>query len=79
MFGWDTSEPPPSFEALQRLYHPDDLQMLLHNVELAMSKGQSFSHEIRVIQPGGLVRWVWELGEAERDETGKIVKLFGTT
>ncbi len=56
--------------------HPDDRARVLVTLEL-QKIGQSFSHEYRIIQPGGAIRHIWDRGYPIFDEHGQVAKYVG--
>ena len=49
--------------------HPQDRERVLANLE-ARKNSQPFDHEYRIVQPDGVVRWIWDRGFPARDEPG---------
>ena len=67
-----------TFEAYQRLVHPDDLPDLLRQIEQALTQGVPYHTEHRIIPPSGEVQWVEGNGRVYRDETGQPIRMVGT-
>jgi PAS domain S-box-containing protein len=57
--------------------HPDDRERVLTVLEQHRQSG--FSHEYRLVQPDGSVRWIWERGFPVRDKTGQLYSLVGVS
>jgi PAS domain S-box-containing protein len=49
--------------------HPQDRERVLANLE-ARNNSQPFEHEYRIVQPDGVVRWIWDRGFPAHDEPG---------
>jgi PAS domain S-box-containing protein len=67
-----------TFEAYQRLVHPDDLPRLLADIEDAISGRQPYHTEHRIVPPSGDVEWVEGNGVVYRDELGRPIRMVGT-
>src|SRR5919202_2135193 len=57
--------------------HPDDRDRVLAAFEQHRQSG--FSHEYRIIQPDGSVRWIWERGFPVRNKTGQLESFVGVS
>lgn len=55
--------------------HPDDLAHVLANVEHQRQNG--FSHEYRIVQPDGSIRWIWEQAFPVSNDMGYPHRLVG--
>ncbi len=68
-----------SFELLQKLTHPDDFE---RTKQLMLDALRSSRHRMemgyRVIRPDGKTVYIEECTEFDRNETGRIMRLFGT-
>lgn len=71
---WD--QPPTYAEHLQH-YHPDDRSQFQAIVDRAISQGQEYNFELRILRPWGEVRNIWGQGQPIFNEQGKVIKLFG--
>ncbi|MDR3674261.1 MAG: PAS domain S-box protein [Acidobacteriota bacterium] len=49
--------------------HPQDRERVLASLG-ARKNSQPFEHEYRIVQPDGVVRWIWDRGFPARDEPG---------
>jgi PAS domain S-box-containing protein len=58
--------------------HPDDLADLVGHWQSCLASGASVNTEARMRRFDGVYRWFLFLGNALRDESGDIVKWFGT-
>jgi PAS domain S-box-containing protein len=88
IYGLDPTQPEPTFEQHLQLIHPDDLEVFQRNVELCITQGRAYEHEIRIFRPdsaavatlgaSGSMRYTLGRGRAVFNEQGQVVKLFGT-
>jgi len=78
MFGFDPSQPEPSYEALLKVIHPDDLPLFLETCERTCRDGSRGDFEYRVILPDGRIRYIEEHEYAVMDDNGQVIKIFGT-
>lgn len=78
IFGIDKQLPPPNYESLSKHYTPET--WALHNkvVNKALESGEPYQEEFEFIRPEGSHGWLIARGEAIRDESGKIIQLYGT-
>ena len=66
-----------TIEEVARRVHPDDLEAWRENVRACIEDGKEHRLEMRIILPGGKVRWMDAYGNAERDDQGKAVRMMG--
>ncbi|WP_238474100.1 sensor domain-containing diguanylate cyclase [Altericroceibacterium spongiae] len=67
----------PELETALDLYHPDDREEISGRVNSSFAKGESFDFDARIVRPDGEVRHINTRGEAETDETGHVIGMFG--
>jgi PAS domain S-box-containing protein len=60
------------------LVHPDDFASMSAYLGELLATGSRFDRVYRVGQPGDPPRWVHGLGDLQRDEAGRPVRLVGT-
>ena len=77
IFGWPPMSS-PSLPAVLDSYHSDDRERVQASVERALRAGGSYASEARIVRPGGDIRHVSTFAEAEQDDDGRVVGLFGT-
>lgn len=77
IFGRDPEHFVPSVEAFKAAVHPDDLELVQASEKIAEVSG---THDVvhRIVLPDGRTRHVHELGHAEHDAAGRLVRLRGT-
>jgi len=68
-----------TLDAFAGVVHPDDKEYDLYHIRRGMETGESWDIEHRLICKDGTEKWVHAIGEATRDEDGKILRLIGTT
>jgi len=77
IFGYEAGSFEPSIEAFKSSVYPDDQELVTESENRAKETGH---HDVihRIIRPGGEVRYVHELAEAENDQAGNLISLRGT-
>ena len=77
IFGHEPGRFTPSIEAFRATVHPDDRDLVLESEKRAEETGR---HDVihRIVRPNGEIRYVHELAQMERDESGRPVRLTGT-
>src|SRR5919202_1698914 len=56
--------------------HPDDRERVL---ALEQHRQSGFSHEYRIVQPDGSIRWIWEHAFPVRNQAGQLESLVGVS
>ena len=64
-------------EAFRNLLHPDDRDALMAAAEQAIADRRSFFAEFRSVLPSGEIIWLYDVGHARYDDTGKPTRLLG--
>ena len=57
--------------------HPEDVERTKEAIERAIATGEKFSHECRLIQGDGSLRWVLASGECRYDPDAKPLRFAG--
>jgi len=78
IFGLDPEEDEPSFEAHQKVTHPDDWGILNNAVTTSIVEGIPFDIEFRILRPDKTIRWMHAIGHSKKDSEGRIISVFGT-
>jgi len=78
IFGLDPEEGEPSFEAHQKVTHPDDWGILNNAVTTSIAEGIPFDIEFRILLPDKTIRWMHAIGYPRKDSEGRIISVFGT-
>ena len=70
-----------SLAGWRNLIHPDDRIMVgEYLANEVIGRNQKFDKEFRIIRPvDQAMRWIWGLGKLERDDSGRAIKLIGTS
>ena len=58
--------------------HPEDRELVYTTNENAREKGTAFDIEYRIVTSGGAIKIVREIGYSTKNNSGKVVRLFGT-
>jgi PAS domain S-box-containing protein len=74
IFGRDPALPPPCFEDVPKLFHPEDRSRFRATIAFDPNPPGEF----RVLRPDGSIRWVRREAELIRDEAGKPRLRIGT-
>ena len=70
------------FERIDTYYelvHPDDRERYRANDLSANASGDRFEIEFRIVRPDGEIRWLRDVGQIERDESGVAIRQHGVT
>lgn len=78
ILGWRPTDR-ATLERFMDCVHPDDRAKTEASIRDAIGQGSSCDYEHRIIAPDGTVRVLHQLGEVDRDEAGKPVRMVGTT
>lgn len=79
IFGRDPRLLPPSYAEHGELYAPDSWACLQRVVTRLLEAGEPFKVDLEYRRPDGTRGWIEGRGAAERDGTGRITRLHGTT
>jgi PAS domain S-box-containing protein len=60
------------------LVHPDDLDGVRERLRAAAQGNDGYEHQFRIRRPDGAIRWVATIGRAERDTSGRTLRVVGT-
>jgi PAS domain S-box-containing protein len=71
-----TSPPPPLADAID-FYHPDDRAMVERLVDGALTRGENFEFNARILARDGAVRHIVSNGQVERTACGAVGGVFG--
>jgi formate hydrogenlyase transcriptional activator len=61
-----------------RVYHPDDFERARFRREDAMSRGEGWEVEARILRKDGQYRWFLLRSNPLRDEQGRIIRWYGS-
>jgi PAS domain S-box-containing protein len=77
IFGLDPNSSAITYEDIIQRIHPDDQPLFEETVQEAISSGQPYDIEFRVIRPNGQIRYLESRGEAIINDQGQVIQLFG--
>ncbi|MEQ9413029.1 MAG: PAS domain S-box protein, partial [Cyclobacteriaceae bacterium] len=80
MFGYEVGTAPQTLETVSQRAHPDDLEEMLTEVNRYLSREtSSYSYEFRMRHLDGTALWTLHRAVALFDDTGKAIRMIGTT
>lgn len=77
LFGYPDKSLTPTYDNFLQAVHPDDRNAVENAIHTCFEQGSQYDVEHRVVWPDGQVRWVREVGNVERDESGQPVRMLG--
>ncbi|WP_051309182.1 PAS domain S-box protein [Desulfogranum japonicum] len=77
MFGYDPDSPPPSYKEHHKLFTQESWKKLAPAVQQTAALGIPYEFELETVRRDGSNGWVWVKGEAEKDDNGTIVGVWG--
>ncbi|MEF2231372.1 MAG: PAS domain S-box protein [Pseudodesulfovibrio sp.] len=77
MYGLTPGASPPPLVELGGLFAPDCGERLSESLARTIATGEPYELELRMERAGGAVGWMWVRGEAEFDDSGRIIGLWG--
>lgn len=75
----DPALTPPPLKQHQEFYTSESWERLWASLENAVRTGEPQEVELELVRPGGRQAWTVTRSEAIRDQSGRVVKLRGTT
>ncbi|HEY9661311.1 MAG TPA: PAS domain-containing protein, partial [Allocoleopsis sp.] len=78
LFNRDPASGEPPYQEQYRLYHPDDWAPLQAAMANALALGKPYHLVLRVPQIDGSLRYLEAIGQADQDEQGQVIRLYGT-
>jgi PAS domain S-box-containing protein len=76
--GRDSALPVPTYKEHSNLFTAESWDRLSRAVEETLRAGTPYELDLEMVRPDGTTRWIRSRGEAQRDNTGSIVRLRGT-
>jgi PAS domain-containing protein len=77
IYGFDPKLPPPDYTEHMKLFTPESWNTLSAALALTASEGIPYELELEMTKGNGDKGWLWVKGEAERDEKGRIIAVWG--
>ncbi|MCC5912855.1 MAG: PAS domain-containing protein [Balneolaceae bacterium] len=78
IYGKDPQQFTPTQQAVEDLFHPDDLQYVKLSVEKQFRENDFVTFEHRIITDKGEVKWLMERSHLIRDDQNRPVEMKGT-
>ncbi|NBB87135.1 MAG: PAS domain S-box protein, partial [Bacteroidetes bacterium] len=78
LFGIEPGTFGGTLEDVRALIHPEDRAAVKQELQQAVATDKAYEQEYRAVWPDGTIRWMIGRGRAERDETGKVLRVGGT-
>jgi two-component system NtrC family sensor kinase len=78
IFGREPATVAPSVEQRRAQIYPEDRPLWEDTLKTAIATGRSYNIDLRIYRMDGELRYLNVLGEVHQDETGRVVRLFGT-
>ncbi|WP_445637525.1 PAS domain-containing protein [Nostoc sp. DSM 114161] len=78
LFGRDPAKSEPNYQEILQMYYPEDAGKLAQAIEQAISTGESYKLILRA-SPNGSTIYIEEIGHAEFNVDGKVIRLYGTS
>ncbi|MBW4432555.1 MAG: PAS domain S-box protein [Pelatocladus maniniholoensis HA4357-MV3] len=69
----------PSFAQLLERVHPEDREVLQQYVEQAITKGITYTFDLRIVWPDGSIRYLDSRAEPVFNTQGQVIQLIGTS
>lgn len=77
IFGYEPSEYALSVEEAINAYHPADREEVTRLFNRAVETGENYEFDLRVVRPSGEIRQVHSKGYTEKNEDGKVTRVYG--
>jgi hypothetical protein len=77
MMGCQPGAVKPSYQAPADRVHPDDLAEAAAMLQRSFDEVDEFTSEVRVVWPGGSMRWVGAHGPTDSDAVGRHTRSYG--
>jgi len=78
IFGFDPQDGNPGYAPILDCYHPEDRIRHDRVVAESIAAGTGFAMDLRILLPGGAVRWCHAMGQPVFDEQGTLLRVVGT-
>ena len=77
MYGFDPALPPPPYTEHMKLFTPESWDRLSTSLDLTRTRGIPYELELQTVTAEGSNGWMWVRGEAETDQQGNIIAIWG--
>ena len=78
IFDFDPNDGEPNWNEHSKRIHHDDWEQVDSAIQTAIKKGIDYNIELRIIHRNNTIIWANSIGHTIKDDTGKVIKLFGT-
>jgi len=79
IFGLDRNRPAPDLDTtLSECVHPDDREIVKNSIQRSITNKESYSFSFRIIRPDGTERIIHSRGHVVTDDSGNLIRMFGT-
>lgn len=77
IFGLNPSSGSPESKKLLKMIHPDDRAIFSSSMYAIIGKSLAAEFDLRIILPGGKIKFIHIIGKPLVDYSGKVIKLYG--
>jgi PAS domain S-box-containing protein len=77
IFGLDSTQNAPTFSEFMKRIHPDDQGLLQRYIDRAITDGQPYELDFRILRADGAIRYLNCRGEPIFNAQGQVIQLFG--
>ncbi|GGN02464.1 hypothetical protein GCM10010967_41370 [Dyadobacter beijingensis] len=77
IFGLEPGSTGPDTELFSAMIHPEDMPLYRTHIRDAVNERKPASFDLRIVLPGGRVKFIHAIGKPFVDTTGKVTKLYG--
>lgn len=78
VWGMEPAQAAPTYEELLQKIHPEDREVFVQAVNLAITEGKPYEFDNRTLRPDGSIGYMFSKGQPFSNAQGQVVKLFGT-
>lgn len=78
IFGLDPKLSAPSFIEHKEIIHSEDWPLLDKSITQLSNEGKPFNIQFRILRSDDRIGWMHAMGNAEKNDTGSVVRMFGT-
>jgi PAS domain S-box-containing protein len=79
IFGIKPGSKVPDYDSYLESIHPEDRKLVNNTVKRSLKTAKSYSFEHRILKPDGSIRHLHGNGQPVLDNSGKVIKLMGTS
>ncbi|MEW5861226.1 MAG: PAS domain S-box protein [Cyanobacteriota bacterium] len=77
VWGMEPNQPVPTYEELVQKIYPDDREVFVKAVELAITEGKPYEFDNRTLRPDGSIGYMFSKGQPIFNSEGQVIKLCG--